>query len=47
MEERAPLGYALLLMSADADSTRSAAADAAAAPLTYCWAMPPPACCAG
>src|ERR1700750_2319304 len=33
MEERAPRGYALLLMSADTDSTRSAAADAAAAPL--------------
>src|ERR1700729_1442345 len=33
MEERAPQGYALLLMSADTDSTRSAAADAAAAPL--------------
>ena len=33
MEERAPRGYARLIMSADTDPTRSAAADAAAAPL--------------
>src|SRR5947208_16799271 len=33
MEERAVRDYALLLMSADTDPTRSAAAEAAAAPL--------------
>jgi hypothetical protein len=33
MEERAPAAYARLVMSADNDSTRSAAGDAAVAPL--------------
>jgi hypothetical protein len=44
---RLTLGRRTKIMSHDTDTIRSAAADAAAAPLTSCSLMSPSACCAG